>query len=142
MSTMRSGFFSCYFNIPRSIPSDPVTEPIRRRDLEYSGTRNIGKYSVNGILSVSMCRPQNRSSPCYHHLSDIAGVEDYSDAVPHFFGHLMSVANNRHAMCAVGMPENVLLAPPKSHIVIYFPPIYKSMRESVVIRQDPLVPPA
>ena len=67
---------------------------------------------------------------------------NYSHAVPHFFGHLVSVANDRHTMRPVGMTKDILLAPPKRHIVVFFPPIYKSMREGVVIRQDPLVPPA
>ena len=30
------------FNIPRSTPSNPSTEPLRNRHSEYSGTRNIG----------------------------------------------------------------------------------------------------
>jgi hypothetical protein len=45
------------FNIPRSTPSNPGTEPLRNLHSEYSGTRNIGMYSVNGILSVSCAHP-------------------------------------------------------------------------------------
>jgi hypothetical protein len=50
------------FNIPRSIPTNPSTEPLRQLHSEYSGTRNIPRYSVNGISGVWAYNPRSRAT--------------------------------------------------------------------------------
>jgi hypothetical protein len=47
------------FNIPSFSQRNAGTEPVQNPYSEYSGTRNIGKYSVNGILSVSSNDPND-----------------------------------------------------------------------------------
>ena len=54
-----TGLSRLSFNIPSSSQRNAGTEPVRNPYSEYSGTRNIGMYSVNGILSVS-CLPSKR----------------------------------------------------------------------------------
>jgi hypothetical protein len=53
-----TGLSRLYFNIPSSSQRNAGKEPVRNPYSEYSGTRNIGKYSVNGIHSVSCLSPQ------------------------------------------------------------------------------------